>query len=181
MSAGSRLVPVGRVGRPHGLDGGFHVVAGDRERLAPGWRVTVGGRELTVERLGGTAERPVLRLEGMADRDAARELAGEVLYVSERDAPLVEGEWLAADLVGCAVEPFGTVRRVVSGPSCDVLEVGPEGVLVPFVSDAIRRIDPRARRIEIDLEFLGMADEAPESAEPAVDSPSHRGGRDPAP
>ena len=44
----------------------------------------------------------------------------------------------------------------MAGPSCDVLEVGEGGVLVPFVSDAIRRVDAEAGVIEVDSEFLGL-------------------------
>jgi hypothetical protein len=34
--------------------------------------------------------------------------------------------------------------------------VGGEPLLVPMVKDAVRRVEPAARRIEIDLEFLGL-------------------------
>ena len=43
-------------------------------------------------------------------------------------------------------------------PSCEVLEVDrPDGseLLVPLVRDAIRSIDVEARRIDVDLGFLG--------------------------
>jgi ribosomal 30S subunit maturation factor RimM len=72
------------------------------------------------------------------------------LLVEDR---LREGEWLAADLVGCEVPGIGTVRRVLDGPSCDLLELD-DDTLVPFVSDAIVSVDPGARRIEVRLEFV---------------------------
>ena len=46
---------------------------------------------------------------------------------------------------------------MLAGPSCDVLEVGEDAVLVPLVSDAVRNVDPAARVIEVDLRFLGLA------------------------
>jgi ribosomal 30S subunit maturation factor RimM len=55
----------------------------------------------------------------------------------------------------------GEVRQVVHGPSCDVLEVGDGPVLVPFVSDAITRVDVASRTVEVDRDFLGL-DAAPE-------------------
>ena len=58
---------------------------------------------------------------------------------------LGEGEWLASDLVGCRVPGLGTVARVVDAPSCSVLELD-DGTLVPFISDAIERVDLDARR-----------------------------------
>jgi ribosomal 30S subunit maturation factor RimM len=45
---------------------------------------------------------------------------------------------------------------VVAAPSCDVLEVGEEAVLVPLVTDAVVRVDVEARVIEVDLRFLGI-------------------------
>ena len=155
MTADERPVPVGRVGRAHGRDGSFYV---DRPShpLLEGTIIRVGGREAQVERRAGTDERPLIRLSGVGDRDAAAAIRGEPLLVAASEAPLEEGEWLAEDLVGCEVPGIGIVRRVVSGPSCDVLEVGPDEVLVPLVSDAVRRVDTDARVIEADLEFLGI-------------------------
>jgi 16S rRNA processing protein RimM len=51
----------------------------------------------------------------------------------------------------------GEVRRMVALPSCEALEVaGAEHeLLVPMVRDAIRSIDLTARRIDVDLAFLG--------------------------
>ena len=50
------------------------------------------------------------------------------------------------------------MRRMSALPSCEVLEVDrPDGseLLVPMVRDAIRSIDVEARRIDVDLGFLG--------------------------
>jgi hypothetical protein len=46
------------------------------------------------------------------------------------------------------------VRRVLDGPSCDLIEVD-DGTLVPFVADAVATVDPGARRIEVRREFIG--------------------------
>ena len=140
--------PVGRVGRAHGWDGSFYVEAADAE-FAEGTEVFVGDRRAVVERRAGTDARPLIRLSGIDPREVAR----EPLLLDE---PLLEGEYAAEDLVGCKVAGLGEVRRVVNGPSCDVLEVGPDAVLVPFVSDAVTRVDVDARLIEVDREFLGL-------------------------
>jgi 16S rRNA processing protein RimM len=144
----------GRVGRPHGLDGSFYVEDAAAELLTEGAVVAVAGRSAAVVRRAGTDARPIVRLDGVDDRDAAEALRGEGLVV---DSPLGDDEWAAEDLVGCEVPGIGTVRRVVTAPSCDLLEVGEDAVLVPFVSDAVRRVDPEARVIEVDLRFLGLA------------------------
>jgi 16S rRNA processing protein RimM len=147
------------VARAHGLDGSFYVEGAEAELLGEGASVTVAGRLAVVVRRAGTDARPIVRLEGVEDRDAAEALRGEELWAPDGpEAAAPEGEWDADELVGCEVPGIGTVRRVVAAPSCDLLEVGDDGVLVPFVSDAVRRVDPAAGVIEVDLRFLGLAE-----------------------
>ena len=169
MEAGAEGHPdgwlrAGRVGRPHGLDGSFHVALPNAALLDAVDAVRVGGGERQIVRRAGTASRPILRLDGCEDRDAAEALRGEELTVSRSVAPdLEEDEWWAEDLIGCAVHdagrPVGVVRNMLALPSCEVLEVTREGggreLLVPLVSDAVRDVDVEARQIEIDLRFLG--------------------------
>jgi 16S rRNA processing protein RimM len=148
-------VSAGRVGRAHGMDGSFYV---DRPAhpLEEGTVVRVAAADRKVERRAGTDDRPLIRLEGVSDRDGAAALRGEFLLLDTEDAPLEEGEFIVSDLVGCRIEGLGYVERVLDGPSCDVLEVGEEGVLVPLVSDAVKRVDLEQRIIEVDREFLGL-------------------------
>ncbi len=141
------------MGRPHGLDGSFYVVH-PSEELTEGMELEVAGRTAVVERRAGTDERPIIRLSGVADRDAAGGLRGERLLVDAGE--LADDEYLVEDLVGCDVQGLGRVNAVVSAPSCDLLEVGEERTLVPLVSDAIVRIDLDARAIEVDRAFLGL-------------------------
>lgn len=155
MPTGGGLRSAGRVGRPHGLDGSFHVREA-KHPLAEGTIVIVGGAEHRVDRRAGTDAAPLVRLEGVQDRAAAAALTGRPLEVADVRPPVDEGEWLASDLVGCEVSGLGTVERVIGGPSCDVLELD-DGTLVPLVKDAIRAIDPWARRIEVDRHFLGLS------------------------
>ncbi len=146
---------VGKVGRPHGLDGSFHVRE-PSHALAEGTLLVVAGAERRVERRSGTDAAPLLRLEGVNDREAAAALTGQPLSVAAVQEPLADDEWLAADLVGCEVPGVGTVARVLPGESCDVLEIE-DGTLIPLVSDAVRGIDVGARRIEVDRDFLGLS------------------------
>jgi 16S rRNA processing protein RimM len=149
------LVTAGRVGKPHGLDGSFYV-EGATHPLPVGTSLTLGDRPHVVERRAGTDERPLVRLAGV---DEPRSLRGELLLV---EAELAEDEWLASDLVGCAVPGHGRVVRVLDGPSCSVLELE-DGTLVPFISDAIRSVElgsvERGSRqggeIHLNQDFLG--------------------------
>ena len=165
MSSDARSwLRAGRIGRPHGLDGSFYVVAPSPGLLRAGATVVVGDRELAIVRRAGTDRRPIVRLEGFEDRDAAVRLRDHDLLVARTQAPaLEEDEWWADDLEGCAVRDgqaaVGVVSRLLALPSCEVLEVRrPDRsgeLLVPLVRDAVRAVDLRRREIDIDLRFLG--------------------------
>jgi 16S rRNA processing protein RimM len=141
------LVTAGRVGKPHGLDGSFYVES-PRHELPEGGSVVVAGATHQIDRRAGTDDRPLIRLAGIEDPG---ELRGEILLV---EGELEEGEWLAGDLVGLSVPGLGTVVQVVEAPSVSVLELD-DGTLIPFVGDAIDRIDLDAGEIHVNREFLG--------------------------
>jgi 16S rRNA processing protein RimM len=160
----------GRVGRPHGLDGSFYVTGPTPRLLTLGGSVNVSGMTAAIVRRAGTDAKPILRLEGIDDREAVEALRGAELTVHTHDAPVLgEGEWWEHELQGCEVRDgdthLGTVMRLIELPSCEALEVRPaaggEPVLVPMVKDAVRRIVPEERRIEVDLDFLGLAPASP--------------------
>jgi 16S rRNA processing protein RimM len=162
---GAMLV-VGRVGRAHGLDGSFYVTRPRARVLTLGTEVRVGATTAVIVRRAGTDARPIVRLEGVDDREGAEALRGSELRVEPRDAPaLAQGEWWAHELEGCTVADedrvLGTVTRLLELPSCEALEVlraeGGEPVLVPMVKDAVRNVDAAARRIDVDLDFLDLA------------------------
>jgi 16S rRNA processing protein RimM len=140
-----------KVGRPHGLDGSFYVDA----PVDAGATVRIGDEEFTVEERKGTDAKPIIRLAGIADRDAAEALRGEVLAPAEAEAePLEDDEWPIEDLVGCRIDGVGEVTGVLQGMSCDMLEVGDE--LIPLITDAVTRVDVESKVIEVDREFLGL-------------------------
>jgi 16S rRNA processing protein RimM len=163
---GPASVPAGRVGRPHGLDGSFYVTRPRPRLLMLGATLTVAGMSAKIVRRSGTDQRPIVRLEGVDDRTGAEALRGMELTIDGGEAPaLGEGEWWAHELEGCEVvdgeQLLGTVIRMLELPSCEALEVRPahggEVVLVPMVRDAVRSVSPSQRRIEVDLDFLGLA------------------------
>jgi 16S rRNA processing protein RimM len=164
----------GRVGRPHGLDGSFHVTRPRGPLLALGTAVRIGDGEAEIVRRAGTDERPILRLAGHDGREAAEALRGQDLLVHRGEAPpLGEDEWYAEDLEGCRVVDgsveVGRVLRMVALPSCEALEVQrPEAadLLVPLVRDAVRSVDVAAGVVDVDLSFLGEAAPAPSASAP---------------
>ena len=175
-NGGARAVPAGRVGRAHGLDGSFYVTGVRPRLLAVGRTVRLDDRTCTIVRRAGTDEHPIVRLKEIQDRPGAESLRGRELTVELAQAPaLEEGEWWAQELVGCEVldgeRRVGTVIGLMELPSCEALEVrlvtseadsqgNPAGssasqLLVPMVSDAIRHVDPKRRRIDVNMAFLG--------------------------
>jgi 16S rRNA processing protein RimM len=161
-----RWLRAGRVGRPHGLDGSFHVQDPTPSLLAVGCRVVIDGEEATIARRAGDDRRPIVRLEGHEGRAAAEALRNKELMVERSEAQeLEEDEWWAEDLEGCAVydgeRAVGTVSRLLALPSVEVLEVtradGEGELLVPLVRDAVREVDVERKHIDVDLRFLGEA------------------------
>ena len=154
------LLHAGRVGRPHGLDGSFHVTRPRGILLTLGGAVRVGDAVHEIVRRAGTEDRPILRLRGVDDRAGAEALREADLLVERAAAPaLPEGEYWPEDLEGCSVltpdgRELGIVAAMRALPSCEVLEVG--DLLVPMVGDALVSIDVDARRIVVDPEFLGV-------------------------
>ena len=118
----------------------------------------VAGRARDIVRRSGTEAKPILRLDGSASREDAEAMRGEPLLVANAELPDLEpGAYWAHQLEGCAVvdgdREVGEVRAMVTLPSCEAIEVGDR--LIPLVGDAIRSIDLDARRIDVDLAFLG--------------------------
>jgi 16S rRNA processing protein RimM len=143
------LVRVGRVGKPHGLDGSFFVEDGseDEERFAAGATLHVDGEPAQVVDSKRSGGRRVIRL----DREAAR---GAELAVPRSELPPPgEDEYYEFQLVGLTVEEDGgrTLGRVTSvqpGPANDVLELD-SGLLLPLVGACVLEVDLETGRILI--------------------------------
>lgn len=155
MSDDDRLVAIGRVGRPHGLDGAFVVerASDDERRWRVGATLLVDGEPATVEvsrRVGGG--RRAVRLDRPVRRGA--ELA---VRMSDLPAPGPDS-YYAFELVGLAVldeagEELGRVAEVRPGVANDNLELD-DGTLVPLIEDAVRAVDVEAGRIVVARGFL---------------------------
>ncbi len=161
----SDLLHAGRIGRPHGLDGSFHVTQPQSALLDAGGMLQVDGHEEEIVRRAGTDARPIVRLASCTTRTQAEALRGrELLVPADRAPELEENEWWPEQLEGCAVHDgereVGVVRELRALPSCEVLHVarkGGEELLVPLIRDAVRSVDVEGKRIDVDLVFLGEA------------------------
>ena len=147
-------VQIGRVGRPHGIDGAFFVEqpSDDERWWKTGARFLAGGAEVEVVAHRRSSGRPVVKL----DRDVER---GTILEV-ERDAlpPTEDDEYYAFQLIGLPVaeengRALGSVKLVVPGVANDVLELD-TGVLLPMVEECILKIDLDANTITVAEGFV---------------------------
>lgn len=146
MEAGR--VVVGRVGKPHGLDGAFFVerASDDPRWFKTGSRLWVGADELeVVVARRGAGGRPVIRLEREVTRGAELEVPVDALPATE------EGEYYAFQLVGLEVleeggRSLGRVTAVDPGVANDALALD-SGLLLPLVEACVRDIDLDAGRI----------------------------------
>jgi 16S rRNA processing protein RimM len=149
-------VVVGRVGRPHGVDGAFVVERGseDPERFQVGAELVVDGEPARV-----TVSRPVGGRRRAIKLDRAVERGTELRVRRDDLAPLPDDTYYVADLVGLAVVDadgtrVGAVRDVLPGPANDVLELD-TGLLLPVVEDCIREVDLDARLVRLNPGFTG--------------------------
>ena len=117
-----------KVGRPHGLDGSFYVDA----PLEQGETVRIDDKEFTIAERKGTDAKPIIRLEGIDDRNAAEALRGKTVTTGNGERETGNDEWLVDDLVGCTIDGLGTV------------------------TDAVTNVDVENKVIEVNREFLGL-------------------------
>jgi 16S rRNA processing protein RimM len=140
---------VGRLGRPHGLDGyiGLYVDEDDLVHFQPGKTVFVEGRPYVVGAIRRADRGHHLKLDGVNARVAAEAIRGnDVMAVERRE--LGENEYWPEDLVGLdARDPdgkgLGKVSALVTGGAQDRLVIEGEGTRfeVPFVTELVPDVD----------------------------------------
>jgi len=171
-----RLVAVGVFGAPHGVRGELRAKSYTETAKSLG-----AYGELTdasgAQRFKIIALRPlkddmvVLRIDGVADRDAAAKLTGVELFARRENMPAPDkDEFYHADLVGLravtrAGEDLGRVIALNNYGAGDILEIAPSGggetLLLPFTKAVAPEIDVAGGRIVIapPLEIDGEAAE----------------------
>ena len=145
----SELVRVGRVGKPHGLDGSFFVehASEETERFAVGASLRVSGEPATVVASKRSGGRPVIRL----DREAPR--GAELSVLRSELPPPGENEYYAFQLVSLDVEEeggrlLGRVTEVQPGVANDVLQLD-SGLALPLVDACVLQVDLAGGRIHV--------------------------------
>jgi 16S rRNA processing protein RimM len=142
-------VQIGKVGRPHGIDGAFFVEqpSSDDRWWKTGARFLAAGQEAEVVAHRRSSGRPVIRLDRAVERGTILEVAREAL------PPTAADEYYAFELVGLPVveengRALGSVKVVTPGVANDVLKLD-SGVLLPMVEECILNVDLDAGSITV--------------------------------
>jgi len=147
---------VGRVGRPHGLDGSFVVEDASEapERFAAGAELLAAGEpaKVVASKRAGQG-RLVVKLDRRVERGAALEVPRDALPEP------AAGEWYVFQLVGLSVEEdggrvLGKVADVEPWPANDVLVLD-GGAMLPLVDACVLQVDLDAGRIVVAQGFAG--------------------------
>jgi 16S rRNA processing protein RimM len=143
----SERVQIGRVGRPHGLDGSFVVelASQDARWFEPGAKLLVAGEVAEVVGSKTAGGRPVIRLDRKPQRGAPIEVERAALPATEED------EFYVFELIGLEVveesgRSLGKVVDVAPGVANDALELD-SGAMLPLHEDCIRDVDLAEGRI----------------------------------
>jgi 16S rRNA processing protein RimM len=151
----SEYVPIGRVGKPHGLEGAFAVEDASEapERFAAGAVVYVDREPVRIVEAKRARGRPVIRLERPVERGA------ELAVLRSELPPPAADSYYVVDLIGLAVEEeggrsLGRVTEVSPGPANDVLELD-TGLSLPLVDACVKQVDVEGGRIVVAPGFDG--------------------------
>lgn len=187
-------VCVGEIGAAHGLRGEVFVrsFTADPVALADYGPLLAepGGRRLRLRVVGEKKAALIVRVDGVADRDAAEALRGLRLFVDRAALPEPdEDEFYHADLIGLTAEfavedaatpePPGRIGAVHDFGAGSILEIVREGeppVLVPFTRAAVPVVDLPGRRVVVaplpGLLAAGSGETAIAEDEPAAPAPT---------
>ena len=143
------LVAVGRVGRPHGLDGSFFVEhpSEDPARFAKGATLYAAGERLQVVGSKRARGRPVIRLERPVARGTELAVPRSELAEPEEDSYYVF-QLIGLDVVDEQGATLGRVAGVTPSVANDVLVLD-TGLALPMHEECVRQVDLQAGRIVI--------------------------------
>ena len=161
----SRLVPVGRVIKTHGVRGELKVLPyGETlgEMVAGETLFSIEGRQqrqLTLVRLRAQTRVRIAKFEEVESIDEAQALIGKDLLVDkDRLPPLSEDEYYHFQLIGLSVvtkegKPLGTLGAIFETAGHDVYVVEGDGkeLLIPAIEDIVCEVDLSNGKLIVDL------------------------------
>jgi 16S rRNA processing protein RimM len=156
-------VLIAQIGAAHGVRGEVRLKAFTEDPMSVArygaLETEDGQRRFEIEAARPAKDVLVVRLKGVADRNAAEALTNTRLYVSRDKLPApADDEFYIADLVGLAAQTpdgatFGTVKAVHNFGAGDVLEIEPAAggntLLLPFSEATVPAVDIAAKTIVV--------------------------------
>ncbi len=162
---GENLIVIGRVSRPHGVNGEIRIEYFNPENLHLFSRyqtIFIQGDKGSPRRYRPIKVRPqkkfiLVQLEGILTKEAAEELRGrQVLVNSSALPPLEEDEYYCHEITGMRVvteqgDDVGLITEIVHTGSNDVYVVkkGKKESLIPAIEDVVIAIKRDARTMVI--------------------------------
>ncbi len=164
MTGGARVC-LGQIGAAHGVRGEvrLHSFTADPAAIANyGPLETENGRVFSIESLRPAKDYFVATLSGIADRNAAEQLANTKLYVPRERLPEPDAanEFYHADLIGlCVVDragrSLGSVVAVHNFGAGDLIEVrhadGEPTQMLPFDEATVPEVDIAGGRLVVEM------------------------------
>lgn len=164
MAKKPEYITVGRFGRPRGVSGEIYVTpatdAPDRfMELSEIIAVGKGERrQLHFQSVAVIGGRPVVKVEGVDNREEAMKLTGLSIEIPiDKARALPEGSYYQFDLVGCEVvgedgTAYGVIEEILFYPANDLYRIKSDRfgeVLFPAVDKFVIEVDIERRRIVI--------------------------------
>ena len=146
-------VVVGRVGRPHGINGAFVVEhpSEDVARFAVGAELLAGDAPARIEESKRSGGRLVVKLDRPVERGTELRVSRSSLPPAGPDAFYVF-ELVGLEVVEEGGRVLGKVKDVANYDANDVLELD-SGTLLPLVEACVREVDLEGRRIVVSRGF----------------------------
>jgi 16S rRNA processing protein RimM len=145
---------IGRLGKPHGLDGGisFYMLTDFPERLIKGRSVFIGDGHLpaNIESIKGHSKGYIIQFDKFNLIDQVEKLKGDFVFVDAKDLPqLPVGEYYHHQLIGIEVsdtfgEKIGILTEILETGANDVYVIVGEDrkeTLYPALLSLIKKID----------------------------------------
>ena len=155
---GDPRVEIGRIARVHGIRGEIVIATHDPESdlLDRAPALWIGGALREVVRARSTQRGWLVQLAGVATRNDAEALRGQVVEVDRAALELDDEDVLLDDLVGCRVQrvdgtPWGTIAAIEGGMQDRlVIHDGDIERQLPLVDEFVTDIDLEAGVVTVD-------------------------------
>ena len=167
---------VGKIVNTHGIRGEVRVISQTDfpdERYAAGSHLYIGEdraadkTEVTVEAHRRHKNFDLLKFENYNSINEVEHFKGQSLYVSEDQlVDLGEHEFYYHEIIGCEVfdenhHLLGKITEILSPGANDVWVVkrkGKKDLLLPYIEDVVKVVNPDEKRVEVEL-MPGLVDD----------------------